>query len=901
MVHFPDAQRPTPNRHTVSHLLPRRASAALVLTCAALAAAAQRSELVEVLPLTDEVLMVHFDDGYVDHHGAGETPEDDVVVAFPLDVAAAQTAATYTLESPDDAAYAVPTSPLRVQRKSKPTDFAGFCLADNGRDTCVNPVPDMALEHWLYLRLPSPLAEGSTYTLRLPGFGGDYAAVTWTYDSRTLRSEAVHVNQVGYVPQAGEKFGYVYHWLGDGGSLALRDLGRPRAFWLVDADTGAEAFAGEVAFRLDSTTQEIAYVDQAPPFGNLLRGSVWECDFSAFRQNGAYRLCVEGVGCSWPFAVHDSVYLAPWRLHCNGLYQQRSGIALEPAYTDQPRPAPHHPGLTPGFADRLKYSTVPVTAYEDYDNPAGQADAINAATLGSLEAWGWYQDAGDWDGYLGHAAVPMELLWLTEMHLGKWGDGQLLLPERGNGLPDLLDEALWLPRFYHRLRAELLAKGWGTGGVGGSRVFGDLNGDDSAPDGTLQGSWQDVDRDWIVSGEDPLVTYAYAGLAAHAALLLERLGATDPAGVDWAAEARAAYAWAAANTTPRDEDWDGESLPQLRLFASANLWRLTGEPGLETSFAIDLGAVEDDDLSAATLWAYAAYRAASDERAANAALLTEVKARISQGARFWGEAFRDDRSARWAGNWFLPLIIGQATTPLVQPVVVGHYFAAADEPDYADAYRDALYSTADYFLGNNPLNTTWTTGLGERSPRHVFNLDSWVLGGETPRRGVTPYGPWTDDFLGFFTFLAPYHPAWPFAHAYPRGEDAWPAHERWFDQRTAPLAAEYTVQQNMSPPILTYGYLYGLTAPDAPSPVRDARVAAPEALSVVPNPARGAITLAGFPGAESVLLRDALGREVRRLSPKPDGAWSLAGIAPGVYAAEARAGRRVAVGKLVVE
>ena len=66
-----------------------------------------------------------------------------------------------------------------------------------------------------------------------------------TYDARASRSEAVHVNQVGYVPDAGEKYGYVYHWRGDGGGLDLGD--EPGQFALVDEATpppppGKEAF-----------------------------------------------------------------------------------------------------------------------------------------------------------------------------------------------------------------------------------------------------------------------------------------------------------------------------------------------------------------------------------------------------------------------------------------------------------------------------------------------------------------------------------------------------------------------------------------------------------------------------------------------------------------------------------
>ena len=841
--------------------------------------------LTGALPLTERILLVTFDDGSVDYHGPGETFADDVVTLAPLDLAAATDPDSYTLRSLDDPAYATPQRPTRINRKSRPNEFAGFCLADDGAGVCVNPVPDHTSEHALYLHLPSPLTDGAAYTLSFPGLAGQ-ADVTWTRDDAVQRSEAVHANLIGYAPSAGEKYGYVYHWLGDGGSLRLGDAAR--AFTLVEVGSGAVAFSGQVAFRKDSTAQEFAYAYQSPPFGNLLGSRVWECDFSGFRQNGAYRLCVEGVGCSFPFDIGDEVYREPLDLTLRGLYQQRSGIALETPYADVARPAPHHPGRTPGFAGRLKYSSISASAYDDFDIPAGQADEINAAVQGELDAWGWYQDAGDWDAYARHAEVPMQLLWLYEMHADKWGDAQLNLPERGNGLPDLLDEALWLPRFYHRLRAELTAEGYGTGGLGGSRIFADINGSDRGPNGELRGSWQDTDRDWIVSGEDAPITYSYAGLAAHVAVLLRQRGLTDPAGIDWAAEAVSAYAWAAANETAADLALTGaDTITHERAYAAANLFRLTGDAAYERAFARAYGESLGDDLQQHVLWAYAAYRAAADEQAADADLVARVAQTIQDRGAFWDDFSRDDRATRWGGNYFLPVLVGQPTTPLVQPIVVAHYFAAADDPAAADARRDALYATADYFLGANPLNHTWVTGLGERSPRQAFNLDSWVLQGDGIRSGITPYGAWHSSYMPPNAFIGPYHPLWPFQFAYPVGEDAWPAHERWFDQRPAPLGGEYTVDQNMAPPILLYGYLYGLTAPDfVPSSTQPA-FAKTRTLEVVPNPSSGAIQLRGL-GAATVTVFAAQGRLVREVALSQNQPLDLGDVPAGVYVLRAR-------------
>ena len=792
---------------------------------------APRTITLEVL--TDDILLLRVDEGYVVHHGPGQPPSADEIFVEPLDGAAAQ-AATYAIASPDDRAYATPQAPTRVDRKSKPTDFADYCdgFGDDpsGRfpKTCFNSRPDQATEHLLYLRLPSPLLDGATYEVSAAVPGVPPQRIT--YQADVTRSEAVHVNQVGYVPAAAEKFGYVYHWLGDGGGLVVDappgagPPPPPRPFRLVDVNTGAAAFEGTLRFRKTADNRETFWVQQAPPSGNFLQAPAWEADFSSFGTPGRYRLCVEGVGCSFPFDIGDEVYRTPFDAVVEGLYQHRSGVATVAPYTSQPRPAPHRVGVTPGFAGRLKYSTVRAMDYDDFDAPTGQKGAIDAAVLGPLESWGWYQDAGDWDAYYSHTNIPAHLLWLYEMQAGVWRDGQLNLPEAGNGLPDVLDQALWQLRWQHRLRTELLDKGYGSGGVGGGRVFGDLWGEDRGPGRALRGSWEDTDRDWIVSGEDPMVTYKYAGLAAHTAVLLAASGLPDPEGVDWATEATEAYAWAEANTLAGDDTKVVNRLPfyHARYFAAANLYRLTGEARYETQASTDFDrvTVEEDNRSIERFFGTAAYRAAADERpGSDPAVVAKVTAQLFKDGRDFLQVYRDERAARWGGNWFLPIVNGQATTPLVQPGVLAHYFAPRHDPGNADAYAAALYSTADYFLGNNPLNLTWVTGVGERSPAEVFALDAWVLAGETPRPGIVPYGP-TAQAFNRFPNNGPFNYAWPLQYIYPADEDAWPAHELWFDQRPSPTTAEYTVHQNLAPAIFTYGYLYALTAaPSVPVPV----------------------------------------------------------------------------------
>ena len=419
--------------------------------------------------------MLHFKDGNIVYHKPDEPMEKDEVTTDPLDLEIASKPASYMIDSADDPAFKSPQVPLSVGRKSKGTEFAKHNekyiskSPTTGPGHYVNINPDHVEEHFLYLELPAPILPGKTYRIKTGTLAKNGGEWKWTFDPAKSRSEAVHVNTLGYVPSAPEKFAYVYHWMGDKGSLGVPDA-ENRAFHLIDTATGKSVFSGKLKFRMGKNNQE-TYQKKDTPNQNFLNAYVWECEFSSFNTPGSYIVSVDGVGCSWPFRLDPDIYREPFQAVARVLYHQRSGIALAKPYTDFERPAPHNVKLTPGFSDKLYYTTVRVA---DYGSESGDPKILQANFKGNLnETWGWYQDAGDWDGYYSHLEVAQNLLFAYEMAPKKFRAGELNIPESGNGLPDILNEAAWLPRYYQRLRKELMDKGWGTGGVG-SRV---------APDG----------------------------------------------------------------------------------------------------------------------------------------------------------------------------------------------------------------------------------------------------------------------------------------------------------------------------------------------------------------------------------------------------------------------------------
>ncbi|RPI18758.1 MAG: hypothetical protein EHM61_28675, partial [Acidobacteria bacterium] len=459
------------------------------------------SDLVEAAPLTDQIVLLRFHDGYIEYHGYGQKSEQDTTFIDPLDLTRAASRETYSISSADDAAYASSVQPTLVGRKSKAKDFSRKCQWDGS--ACVN---EIVFEHLIYLVLPSRLRSANTYRVGIGGLARNLEAASIHFDEKWTRSEAIHVNQVGYLPDCDSKFGYVSHWMGDLEGLSLDDRAGAR-FEILEAPSRQPVYAGSMSLRYRKTQRETGQSTDTPG-GNFTNADVWECDFSAFRKPGEYVLTVQGIGCSFPFEIGSQVYREAFYLTARALYHQRASLPLEDRYTDWPRPADHSPTAN---GTSIRYTPL---RFMDQTTESGiKEEVYSHLANGNLESYGWYHDAGDWDGYPSHSVVPKSLMTICGLAPDRFLDGELSLPESGNGIPDIIDEAAWLVYYYRRNVGP-------TGGVFGSRITGDLAGGDK--DGVP--SWEDS-REWIAFGEEPLASFDYAGMAAQLAYCLRQVDA----------------------------------------------------------------------------------------------------------------------------------------------------------------------------------------------------------------------------------------------------------------------------------------------------------------------------------------------------------------------------------------
>lgn len=767
----------------------------LVILCGSLEIRA--SNLTEVLAVTNKILALHFEDGSVQYHGYHQKFADDQVSQIPLNLTEASKSTNYLISSGDDSNYGSGLNASRIGRKSKANGFSRNC---NGKWDGQRCNTEYVLEHWIYLDLPQALQRGKSYRIKMGNLASNGQEWTLTFNESSTRSIAIHVNQIGYVPQTKQKYAYLSQWMGDLGPLSLDSFSNNR-FHLVRTSDGVEVFSGTISKQKDlaSGGPDTGTSNQSPR-NNFVGSDVWQCDFSSFQQAGEYRLSVDGLGCSYPFSMGSDVYRPAFTSTCRALYHQRSGIELAEPYTTYTRKAPQRAGVSAGFT--LKY-----TSYRDMDRPNGSENGpeseVRAKILDSLDTsnmWGWYQDAGDWDGYATHAVIPAFLMTAYELAPLNFRDGELNIPESGNGIPDILDEARWLLDFYRRSKGP-------TGGVAGARVHGDFNSEVN-PEGIPS---FEAAQEWIIYGEEPVMSYKYAALAAQMAYCLQLASRHHQLNGNveldqllqlWRSEAQAEYGWAASHTLASD------NVKNERAYAAAWLFKLTHDSNYQSQFKQD-NTVSSSNLGnfSSLQWAIWAYVTIPDPTAGiDPALKSDlVQASINYAQQEVLDSIERNRSFRMGGSWYMPVVVGQPTTPMVMPAIIAYELTGQEK------YLNAVYTTCDYMLGGNPLNMVWVTGLGQQFPRQVLHLDSWYRSTPAFVPGIVPYGSihscdWMNGPNGSCDWNGPWDADFSMTTTYPKF-DQWPIHELYFENRYCPPSNEFTVHQNVAPAAAVYGYL----------------------------------------------------------------------------------------------
>lgn len=633
----------------------------------------------------------------------------------------------------------------------------------------------------VFFELAEPLEEGARISISFndPAFD----AVAADYDPDAVISEAIHVNLAGYDPDDAIKTAYLSSWNGfeydadgeRGGVGVPQSFENGLSFTVFDESNGQSVLTG--------TTELVQGIDDGTNFWqNYALTDVYQMDISDLGDEGTYYIVVDGVGRSQSFEIDDDHWGELFDLTFKGYYHQRSGIALEEPYTDWTRPTALHPddGIV------VYETTVKITeTSEAWDGSLPKPFEFWEGNLTGQtldDAWGGWHDAGDFDRRTQHMQSSRKLIELHEMQTD-WSEGyDGNIPESGNGIPDILDEAIWGTEVFRRLQHD-------DGGVPG--------GIESATYGSFGDSSFTDQRALYAYAPDAWTSWEYAATAAKIYRALKPYDAAEAQA--WLDSGIAAFNWAEANMP---SDYDNGWYPTSRNLAAAELFEATGEGQYKALFAqtfvyADNGPVEWFENQYEAAYVYASSDRANADPDLQQLAYNVVKDRadnlLAEGSNS-GFGFIHDPYAPY--GW------GATAT---QPTYSADFILRMHALTGDDAYLDPVVQDVDYAFGANPLNMAFVTGMdqivdGIRKPEEILQADTDVLGRD-PAPGITLYG--EHNVLDY---------GWNWYHS-EMWEDTWPnyydapVHESWNGAYGFVPVTEYTVMQGMEDMAFVTGYL----------------------------------------------------------------------------------------------
>ncbi|GJM64098.1 glycoside hydrolase family 9 protein [Persicobacter diffluens] len=724
------------------------------------------SKVSNITFVTYKIIKVEFVDGYVEYAGEGSWFGQDKVHQTPLNVDQAVLLENYQLKNlSDDQVY----SPSVIGRKSK-----------IHRATWKGHTP--IYHHTLYLQFEQPLVTGQDYQLMIEeNLVEDEHTFDLTFANDQL-SSSIHITQQGFVPDANFKVGYIYQWMGDQAMVDFSDYAGSN-FHLVDAQSGSVVFTGQVQLRttLQQATDNVEQADSRVfEDGKLFsRADVYECNFSDFSTAGDYVLQVEGIGRSYPFHIKANAYEEAYYVTTRGLYHHRSGPARTTEHTQWTKGVDHMPGVD-NF--KVHYSNFRFMDIRKGHNSWFKDLVENKTNVEMPEAWGAWMDAADYDRQARHMIVSSLFALHYLLAPEKFVDGDLNIPESGNGIPDIIDEAIWGIDLFRRCKGP-------TGGI----IGGVEANDHPSSYGSVKDS-SDPNMQWFTYAEDPMSSYTYAAAMVQIAAALELSGNTFSS-QSYYNEAAEAYQWAENNW----REGDYSKLKDRRLRAAAWMYYYTGLDYFQQHFKADYEARARDEGTKGYHMGLLGYLMADHEnkdeelnQTVHHFIFDLADELVTTGSQ------RASRLASFDKNTYHA--VGHGTTPY--NTLLNFAYATTGQQEYLDYAR----TTADYFLGGNAVNKTYVTGLGADPVTEVFHLDSFYDDQEEPVPGIVPYGYHTWGQWMKSGENSVNQPGFNYKNIYPE-RYLWPSHECWFPNRYTIVTNEYTIWQNIAPAAMAYGFL----------------------------------------------------------------------------------------------
>ncbi|NYH52991.1 endoglucanase [Nocardiopsis arvandica] len=480
----------------------------------------------------------------------------------------------------------------------------------------------------------------------------------------------VRVNQVGYLPQ------------GPKNATVVTEAEEALPWTLADAGGAVVAEGSTVPHGLDESSGQ----------------NVHTVDFSDFTRTGeGYTLTADGET-SHPFGITADPYATLATDALDFYYTQRSGIEildeLAPGYGREAG----HVGVEPNQGD------TGVTCH-----PSSPCDY-------TLDVSGGWYDAGDHGKYVVNGGISVHQLMSVyeRTHTAPTGspdrvaDSTLAVPERDNGVPDVLDEARWEMEF---LLSMQVPEGEELAGMAHHKVHDE--------------AWTGLP---LLPSEDPQPRYlhppstaATLNLAAAAAQC-SRVFAPYDAGFAAECLEAAETAWDAAGAHPERYAAEGGqgggpygdgNVADEFYWAAAELYLATGDDAYEEAVTSSGSHTADVFSGHGFSWQNTAALGRLQLATVPSSLdgRDEVRASVVEGAEQYVSALEaspygiayapEDGAFVWGSN-------SQILNNLV--VVASAYDISGDT-----RFRDTVLEGMDYVLGRNALNQSYVTGYGENA------------------------------------------------------------------------------------------------------------------------------------------------------------------------------------------
>lgn len=475
--------------------------------------------------------------------------------------------------------------------------------------------------------------------------------------------------------------------------LAVVPLTEARQFSIINIDTEQEVLLGTLTPS-----------SHWQPSGE----TVHIADFSALKNPGNYILRVKGLKDSDTFSIGQDNYSAVNAGAIKAYYFNRVSTPLLTEHAGIYARAAGHPDTTVFI-----------------HNSAASQKRPEGTVISSPK--GWY-DAGDYNKYIVNSGISTYTLLAAYEHFpDHYRNMELNIPESGNGVPDLLDEIHW------NLTWMLTMQDPNDGGV-----YHKLT--NKRFDGSIMPDEAITPRYVVQKGTSAALNFA-AVMAAASRVYKDYEQQFPGLSTQMLQAAERAWAWAKQNPNvaydqPADIFTGGygdKNFSDEFFWAATELFVSTGNKQYMAEFNLAEQPVKVsswanvEGLPWITLGHFVKTLAAPDQAIVNRKVteLANNLLAVSQTAGY--RIAMQDADFVWGSN-------GQAMN---QGMMLIQGYRLTNNRDYLNAAQSIL----DYSLGRNPLDTSFVTGFGTRTPQGIHHRPSEADGIKESVPGFISGGP----------------------------------------------------------------------------------------------------------------------------------------------------------------